>query len=231
MAWELLRTDYKDAVWSGMRKFIPIDNMDGTFSYQDVTRYAVYDEAFFGAIDANRINEAVNAIMAALENGTDLYEAFQLFFNNQKLLFSDQLKKDTKEFEEYVEDLKQQGDDIIGTIKTDYRQEMDEFESLQQQLFTVWFDGIREKLTGDIATKLQKEIDDLNTKLDGFVPKTTVFSANGKHITETSGDEVKEIDFNTDGSITERMYRGGLLIHTKTTRFSPDGTEIKEEVS
>ena len=62
MAWERLKTDYKDAVWSGLRKFIPIDNGDGSYSVKDVTQYTVYDESFFGAYDANRINTAVNAI-------------------------------------------------------------------------------------------------------------------------------------------------------------------------
>ena len=61
MAWERLKTDYKDAVWSGLRKFIPIDNGDGSYSVKDVTQYTVYDESFFGAYDANRINTAVNA--------------------------------------------------------------------------------------------------------------------------------------------------------------------------
>lgn len=53
MAWERLKTDYKDAVWSGLRKFIPIDNGDGSYSVKDVTQYTVYDESFFGAYDAN----------------------------------------------------------------------------------------------------------------------------------------------------------------------------------
>lgn len=46
MAWERLKTDYKDAVWSGLRKFIPIDNGDGSYSVKDVTQYTVYDESF-----------------------------------------------------------------------------------------------------------------------------------------------------------------------------------------
>ncbi|MBP3566100.1 MAG: hypothetical protein J6J76_00900 [Paraprevotella sp.] len=46
MAWEPLRTDYKDAVWVGLRKFIPIDNGDGTYSAKDVTQYTIYDESF-----------------------------------------------------------------------------------------------------------------------------------------------------------------------------------------
>ena len=66
MAWERLRTDYKDAVWPGLKRYVLIDNGDNTISLQDVTIYTVYDESFFGALDANRINEAINRIMAAV---------------------------------------------------------------------------------------------------------------------------------------------------------------------
>ena len=54
-----------------------------------MTQYTVYDESFFGAYDANRINTAVNAIMAALENGTDLYEVC-LLYTSGKCLYTDQ---------------------------------------------------------------------------------------------------------------------------------------------
>lgn len=90
MAWTLLKTDYKDAVFEGKRKFTEIVNQDGSKSFDDVTNYTVKQDAFFGASDANRINEAVNAIMAALEGGTDLYEVFQQFFEQQKQEFADE---------------------------------------------------------------------------------------------------------------------------------------------
>ena len=105
MAWERLKTDYKDAVWSGLRKFIPIDNGDGSYSVKDVTQYTVYDESFFGALDANRINTAVNAIMAALENGTDLYEVFTEFFENQKEEFNKQANLDLDTFNVFLDNL------------------------------------------------------------------------------------------------------------------------------
>lgn len=56
-------------------------------SFVDVTQYTQREKAFFGANDANRINTAVNAIMASLEEGTDLYEVFSQFFEDQKKLF------------------------------------------------------------------------------------------------------------------------------------------------
>lgn len=88
MSWELLRTDYKDAVPDGPVKYMAIENPDGTVTFQDVTNYVVKEKAFFGAYDANQINAAVNAIMSALENGTDLYEVFQKFFVDQEKLFA-----------------------------------------------------------------------------------------------------------------------------------------------
>ena len=114
MAWERLKTDYKDAVWSGLRKFIPIDNGDGSYSVKDVTQYTVYDESFFGAYDANRINTAVNAIMAALENGTDLYEVFTEFFENQKVEFD---KREINDVETHIRNLavKIHFNDTVGT--------------------------------------------------------------------------------------------------------------------
>lgn len=105
MAWERLKTDYKDAVWSGLRKFIPIDNGDGSYSVKDVTQYTVYDESFFGAYDANRINTAVNAIMEALENGTDLYEVFTEFFENQKVEFDKRANLDLDSFNIFLDNL------------------------------------------------------------------------------------------------------------------------------
>ena len=84
MSFELLRTDYEDAAFEGLRKYSIVENEDGTKSFVDVTQYTQREKAFFGANDANRINTAVNAIMASLEEGTDLYEVFSQFFEDQK---------------------------------------------------------------------------------------------------------------------------------------------------
>ena len=135
------------------------------------------------------------------------------------------------DFLEYVRNLEKQGDDAIAGIQTDYRKEMDDYQAAQERLFDVWFDAIRERLSGDIATSLQDQINNLDTKVDGFVPKTTVFSADGKTIVESEGNVQLIVTFNDDGSITEQQVRDGTVIHTKTTTFSPDGLTIKEEVT
>lgn len=288
MAWELLPTDFKDAVWSGLKRYTQIDNPDGTVSFRDDTAYTHKEKSFFGAKDANRMNDTLNVIMSMLENGTDLYELFQAYFTEQKALFKgkadteygsyqDYVKSqeqeidkiveairsstnteyanyeqylqehkdeiaaavaglktltDTKyaDFVAYVTNLQQQGDTAIDGIKTDYRKEMDDYQTAQERLFNVWFEAIRSRLSGDVATSLQDQIDSLDDKVAGFVDKQTVFSADGKSITETSGDTKLLVTFNDDGSITEKQVKGGVVVQTKKTTFSADGLEIKEEI-
>ena len=89
MAWELLPVNYTDATWSGLKRYTEIQNSDGTVSFQDVTVYSQKENSFFGAKEANRMNEALNTLMSMVESGTDLYTAFQNYFNTQKGLFED----------------------------------------------------------------------------------------------------------------------------------------------
>lgn len=158
MAWELLPVNYTDAVWTGLKKYNEIRNEDGTVSFQDVTVYTGKETSFFGAKDANRMNEALNTIMSMVENGTDLYSAFQNYFNAQKILFEDTADATQQEFNEYVNTLKKEGDSVILTIKTDYRNEITEFENQQEELFTTWFEFIKGQLGDDVAGNLQNQI-------------------------------------------------------------------------
>lgn len=172
MAWKLLPIDYTDAVWSGLKKYSQIDNTDGTISLQDVTVYTNKEKSFFGALQANRMNEALNAIMSMVENGTNLYEAFQNYFALQKQLFEG---KETSEFNNlvvYTDNLKLQGDKFVSTIKTDYRQEMDTFESIQQQIFTAWFQAMKNQLSQDVAGNLQNQCTELDQRLSSIEKMT-----------------------------------------------------------
>lgn len=63
MAWTNLPTNYTDAVWSGLKRYLMVNNEDGTVSFQDVTVYSNKENSFFGAKDANRMNEALNSIV------------------------------------------------------------------------------------------------------------------------------------------------------------------------
>lgn len=67
MAWTNLPTNYTDAVWSGLKRYIMVNNEDDTVSFQDVTVYSNKENSFFGARDANRMNEALNTIMPMID--------------------------------------------------------------------------------------------------------------------------------------------------------------------
>ena len=55
-----LKTDYKDAVYTGNRKYTQTNNADGTVSLVDATAYSTEGDPF-GATDINATNQAVNA--------------------------------------------------------------------------------------------------------------------------------------------------------------------------
>ena len=168
MSWELLPVNYTNAVWSGLKRYNEITNEDGTVSFQDVTAYSGKETSFFGAKDANRMNEALNTLMSMVEGGTDLYTAFQNYFTTQKGLFENTADATQEEFTDYVNDLKTEGDKTITALKTDYRLEMNNFENQQQELFTTWFDFIKGQLSEDAAGNLWNHIDDL----EGYVGYT-----------------------------------------------------------
>jgi hypothetical protein len=230
MAWELLPVNYTDATWGGLKKYTEVQNSDGTVSFQDVTVYSNKENSFFGAKEANRMNEALNTLMSMVENGTDLYTAFQNYFTTQKGLFEDTADATQEDFTAYVEGLEAQGDSIIQTIKTDYSKEIADFETQQEQLFNTWFEFVKNQLGEDVAGNLQNQIDSLDVKTDGFDPRKTVFSADGQTITETYGNKKIETNFVSADKIVQKLYEGELLTLTKTITFSGDGLTINEEV-
>lgn len=111
------------------------------------------------------MNEALNVLMSMVENGTDLYTAFQNYFAQQKVVFTEKADNTYAEFEDYVADLKTEGDAAINTIKTDYREEITEFEEQQEVLFNTWFELVKGQLSGDIAGNLQNGIDAANERV------------------------------------------------------------------
>ena len=139
MAWTMLPTNYKDAVWNGLKRYLEINNDDGTISFEDVTQYTNRENSFFGAREANRMNEALNVLMSMVENGTDLYTDFQNYFNQQQT-----------EFTAYSD-----------AVKAGYTEEIAEFETQQEQLFNAWMETIKSQLSGDVAGNLQNQIDNI----------------------------------------------------------------------
>lgn len=154
MAWELLPVDYTDAVWAGLKRYNQINNEDGSVSFQDITSYTGKEKSFFGAKDANRMNEALNTIMSMVENGTDLYTAFQNYFAEQKTLFEQEADSKATEFDNYTDNLEQE-----------YKVSMAAFESQQQQIYNAWFQAMKDQLSKDAAGNLQNQCTELNERL------------------------------------------------------------------
>ena len=179
MAWTLMPTDYTDAVWSGLKKYSQVDNSDGTVSFQDVTVYTNKEKSFFGAKDANRMNEALNYIMSMLESGTDLYEEFQTYFTTQKQLFEsagDKVIENVRaltnaeydSYVTYVADLKERGDSSLAEIEQTYEEHMTSYESEQKKAFDTWFDTIKGQLSEDVAGSLQNQTTELDERLSAL---------------------------------------------------------------
>lgn len=64
----------------------------------------------------------------------------------------------------------------------------------------------------------------LDTKTDGFDPRTTVFSQDGRNITETYGVKRIETEFVSNSTIVQKLYENDVLALTKTITFNADGT-------
>lgn len=154
MAWKLLPVDYTDAVWAGLKRYNQINNEDGSVSFQDITAYTGKEKSFFGAKDANRMNEALNTIMSMVENGTDLYTAFQNYFAEQKTLFEQEADSKATEFDNYTDNLEQE-----------YKVSMADFESQQQQIYNAWFQAMKDQLSKDAAGNLQNQCTELDERL------------------------------------------------------------------
>lgn len=191
MVWKPLREDYVDAVFEGLRKYQLIDNPDGSFSFADVTLYTVRENAFIGAKDINAMNTAMNIIMAALNNGTDLYNVFTQYFEIQKQLFAEAVTEQDNDFQKYLDELKlsystdiadfkenQEGsfDNWYAGVKKQceelqqqYITDITHFEDVQEAAFNEWFTFIKAQLTTDAAGKLLSMIQAVETKLNEFI--------------------------------------------------------------
>lgn len=188
MAWELLRVDYTDASWTGLKKYNQISNHDGTVSFQDVTQYSNLDNSFYGARDANRVNEAINTIMSMIEGNNDLYTAFQNYFNTQKSQF------------------RNRGDASISEIENTYRTHMNDYERVQVAAFTTWFNGIKNQLSGNAVGNLQNQVNEVDDRLARLehMALTNQFSA--AIAVNNSGNTVLLVDESGKAIIADWKY-------------------------
>lgn len=221
MAWDLLPVDYTDAAWVGLKRYNQIDNEDGTISLQDVTVYSNKEKSFFGAKDANRMNEALNTLMSMVENGTDLYTEFQNYFADQKDLFEAAANVSQEDFNAYIESLKTDADTTIEGIKTDYAEDMQDFQNQQEELFQLWFDYVKGQLGQDVAGNLLNEIESLKTE--------NVAQRNEINEVQLSINEVRETADAAKAITDTRGQAGGLATLDANGKLKemPNASDVK----
>lgn len=207
MAWSLLPTNYTDAVWNGLKKYTKVDNADGTVSFNDVTAYTNKETSFFGAKDANKMNGALNYIMSMLENGTDLYEEFTTYFENQKKQFKISGDTSYNELKQYFVVLKSNGDASLDTIEKDYKSRMNAYESEQKTAFNSWFGNLKDQLSTNVAGNLQNQCTELDERLAALERMTIQNEYSAPIVVNKSGPAVLLVDDDGDAIVADWKYK------------------------
>ena len=207
MAWSLLPTNYTDAVWNGLKKYTKVDNADGTVSFNDVTAYTNKETSFFGAKDANKMNGALNYIMSMLENGTDLYEEFTTYFENQKKQFKTSGDTSYNELKQYFTVLKSNGDASLDTIEKDYKSRMNAYESEQKTAFNTWFGNLKDQLSTNVAGNLQNQCTELDDRLAALERMTIQNEYSAPIVVNESGSAVLLVDDDGDAIVADWKYK------------------------
>lgn len=207
MAWSLLPTNYTDAVWNGLKKYKKVDNTDGTVSFNDVTAYTNKETSFFGAKDANKMNGALNYIMSMLENGTDLYEEFSTYFENQKKQFKTSGDNSYNELKQYFVVLKSNGDASLDTIEKDYKSRINAYESEQKTAFNTWFGNLKDQLSTNVAGNLQNQCTELDERLAALERMTIQNEYSAPIVVNESGPAVLLVDDDGDAVVADWKYK------------------------
>ena len=207
MAWSLLPTNYTDAVWNGLKKYTKVDNADGTVSFNDVTAYTNKETSFFGAKDANKMNGALNYIMSMLENGTDLYEEFTTYFENQKKQFKTSGDTSYNELKQYFTVLKSNGDASLDTIEKDYKSRMNTYENEQKTAFNTWFGNLKDQLSTNAAGNLQNQCTELDERLAALERMTIQNEYSAPIVVNESGSAVLLVDDDGDAIVADWKYK------------------------
>ncbi len=98
-----------------------------------------------------------------------------------------------------------------------------------QAQFNAWFESVKSQLSGNVAAKLQLQINTLDERLEGYSSCTTTFSKDGRTITQNlqSGKTLKT-EFIDDKTILQQWFSDGAKIKQKRITFSADGSVIEE---
>lgn len=231
MARELLRVNYRDAAWNGQRKFQRIDNEDGTVSLPDVTDYTVKDDSFYGALDLNKKNVAVNEIMVYLERGTNIYSDFDNYFASKKAAvegFVNGLKDELQTAGDDAKDDLQNRVDAINDELTnrsasywnDFQRRSDPdgfinecettlstFVNGKQDEFNTWFDHMKDQIGTNPEVNIRNEIEEHEARLallEKMVIQNDIYAPINLNV--GSGNPVPLVEDNDEAIIASWRY-------------------------
>lgn len=183
--------------------------------------------------EVNNLVLELDALIAAIQGGTDLLNEFTAYFNSQKALFNAETDSAINEMLIDATNAINTATDQCAAAVNTFRQQqiaiLQQFRQQQTAAFASWFQGIRDKLDTDQAGHLQNEIDDIQDGANDITQGNTVeFLENGNIRTDYDDGRYKVTAFNQDGSIETTMYDGNGL-QTWKQRVSFIGNTIRKE--
>lgn len=170
--------------------------------------------------------------------------AYDQFIATSKTNYNTWVQNQENAMAQYIAVTKQAYANFVSQMEGDYTDWTDAEKAKYEKWYTdhttqwttefyYWFDNIKQQLSGDVAGQLQDAIDKVNEKVDGYIDRTTTFSADGKTITQVSAEQTIVTTFVDPTHITQDCYVNNVKVKTESITFSTDGrviTEAKEVI-
>lgn len=170
--------------------------------------------------------------------------AYDQFIATSKTNYNTWVQNQEDAMAQYIAVTKQAYANFVSKMEGDYTDWTDAEKAKYEKWYTdhttqwttefyYWFDNIKQQLSGDVAGQLQDAIDKVNEKVDGYIDRTTTFSADGKTITQVGTEQTIVTTFVDPTHITQDYYVNNVKVKTESITFSTDGrviTEAKEVI-
>lgn len=181
---------------------------------------------------------------AYLDYITAAEAAYDQFIATSETNYNTWVQNQEDAMAQYIAATKQAYANFVSKMEGDYTDWTDAEKAKYEKWYTdhttqwttefyYWFDNIKQQLSGDVAGQLQDAIDKVNEKVDGYIDRTTTFSADGKTITQVSTEQTIVTTFVDPMHITQDYYVNNVKVKTESITFSTDGrviTEAKEVI-
>ena len=186
---------------------------------------AAFTVADAGMPDVNDLVLQLDALIAAIQGGTELLDEFTSYFNSQKQLFN-------RETQAAIAEMLLTATLAINTAKDQCVASVTQFRQQQTAIFAAWFQNLRDELDSNQAAHLQSEINDIQDEANNISQGVTYDFSQDDRIRATYDDgRYKDIVFNTDDTIDTFMYDGNGLQSWRQRITMSENTLRKEIVS